>query len=396
MKRIGKLWSRMVSFENLHAAWRKARRGKKRSPAVAEFALRLETSLLKLQHELESGCYWPGAYRLFQIYERKPRTIAAAPFRDRVVHHALMNIIGPPLERRFIHDSYACRVGKGTHAAVARYQRWARRHAYAMKLDIRRYFPNMDHAILKGQLRRRIKDARLLDLLDRIIDGSPASGEPADWFPGDDLLAPAERDRGIPIGNLTSQFFANLYLDDFDHWVKEQLAVKCYLRYVDDMVFLADSKARLWEIAEAVERQLLGLRLRLHPGKIRVVPARCGLDLLGYRVFPWRRRLRDDNGHRFRRRLRQFARAYAAGKMQWPDFNPCVQSWIGHARQADTERLRQVIFESTVFSRGNGPPAPGCCAAAPGTANRTGCVPRTATGTPRTTGTTTGGFGSPG
>ena len=133
-----------------------------------------------------------------------------------------MNLIEPPLDRTFIHDSYACRRGKGVHAAVDRYQGWARRNAYALKMDVARYFPSIDHEILKEKLRRRIKDARVLALLDRIIDTSPPVEEPPVYFPGDDLLTPLERRRGIPIGNLTSQFLANLYLDDLDHYVKQR------------------------------------------------------------------------------------------------------------------------------------------------------------------------------
>jgi RNA-directed DNA polymerase len=156
MKRLGDLWNQVVSFDNLLLAYRKARRGKGRSAPVARFALDLERELLRLQRELKSGEYRPGGYRLFTIYERKPRVIAAAPFRDRVVHHAVMNLIEPPLDRTFIDDSYACRRGKGVHAAVDRYQGWSRRYAYALKLDVRQYFPFIDHPILKEKLRRRL------------------------------------------------------------------------------------------------------------------------------------------------------------------------------------------------------------------------------------------------
>lgn len=180
----------MLTEVFLLLACRKARRGKGRSPGVAWFALDLEKELLEFQRELRDGTYWPGAYRLFQIYERKPRTIAAAPFRDRVVHHAVMNRIEPPLDRTFIHDSYACRRGKGVHAAVDRYQVWSRRNAYALKMDVAKYFPSIDHEILKEKLRRRIKDARVLALLDRIIDTSPPVNEPPVYFPVDDLLTP--------------------------------------------------------------------------------------------------------------------------------------------------------------------------------------------------------------
>ena len=249
MKRLGALWPQVVSFDNLLAAYRKARRGKRRCADVARFALNLEQELLRLQRELQADTYWPGAYRLFRIYGRKPRLIAAAPFRDRVVHHAVMNLIEPPLDRTFIHDSYACRCGKGVHAAVERYQVWSRRNAYALKMDVAQYFPSIDHEILKAKLRRRIKDARVLALLERIIDTSPVVEGGPGHFGEDHLPLPLERRRGIPIGNLTSQFLANLYLDDLDHFVKQTLKVRAYLRYVDDMVALHDDKGCLAEVA---------------------------------------------------------------------------------------------------------------------------------------------------
>ena len=185
MKRLGGIWPKLVSFENLLRAYRKARRGKRERPGVAEFGLDLERQLIALQRDLEIGEYQPCAYRLFTIYDRKPRVIAAAPFRDRVVHHAVMNLVEPALDRTFISDSYACRVGKGVHAAVDRYQAWAQTYRYALKMDVQQYFPSIDHECLKAKLRRRIKDRRALELLDRIIDGSPASDGSPQYFPGD-------------------------------------------------------------------------------------------------------------------------------------------------------------------------------------------------------------------
>lgn len=352
MKRLGGIWPQVVNFANLLYAYRKARRGKGRSPEVARFALNLEHELLALQRELVSGTYQPGAYRLFTVYERKPRLIAAAPFRDRVVHHAVMNLIEPPLDRTFIDDSYACRRGKGTHAAVARYQGWARCYPYALKMDVAQYFPSIDHEVLKQKLRRRIKDTRVLWLLDLLIETSPAQTSLLDTFPGDDLLTARTRRTGIPIGNLTSQFFANLYLDDLDHHVKEALNVRAYLRYVDDTVALDDDKVRLAELRVCVADRLARDRLRLHPHKAHVTRTAQGLNLLGYRVYPHYRRLRDDNGHRFARKLRGFARAYAEGRSGWKDFNPAVQSWIGHAQHADTQGLRSHIFGQVVFRKG--------------------------------------------
>jgi len=352
MKRLDGLWPQLVSFDNLWLAWRKARRGKSRHAGALAFELDLETHLLDLQAALESGDYQPGEYRLFTIYERKPRLIAAAPFPDRVIHHAVMNVIEPPLDRRFITDSYACRQGKGVHRAVNRYQQWAQRYRYAMKLDVRRYFPSIDHACLKATLRRHLRDARVLALLDLIIDRGPVSA-PAEliYFPGDDLLTPVECRCGIPIGNLTSQFFANLYLNELDHGIKETLRAPAYLRYVDDMILLGDDKAELWAWRDWIAGQLAMRRLKLHPTKAKVSRVEEGLDVLGYRVFPTRRRLRSENGLRFRRRLRRFARGYAEGRLDWADFNASVQAWIGHAQHGDTLGLRRVIFSTVHFQR---------------------------------------------
>jgi retron-type reverse transcriptase len=354
MKRLDGIWETVTSFANLLQAYRNARRGKRTKPGVAEFGLNLERELLALQRSLHEGTYQPGSYRLFTIYERKPRVIAAAPFCDRVVHHAVMQVIEPELDRTFISDSYACRKGKGVHAAVDRYQAWAQSYRYVLKFDIQQYFPSIDHDLLKEKLRRRIKDGRVLDLLDCIIESSPQSTTEPHYFPGDNLLTPLDRRTGIPIGNLTSQFFANLYLDDFDHYIKQVLKVRPYLRYVDDMVVLDHDKVRLAEICAAVRERLATERLCLHPRKAHISPVADGLNLLGYLVYPARRRLRSDNGHRFARKFRHMAKAYRTGRLEWAKVAASTQSWIGHAQHADTEGLRRVIFSQVVFTRGMG------------------------------------------
>jgi len=351
MKRIGGLWEAMLAWENLLLAYRKAKRGKRRRPDVAQFGCDLEVELLALQQQLRDGSYQPGAYRQFTVYERKPRVISVAPFRDRVVHHAVMNVIEPPLDKRFIDDCYACRQGKGVHKAVDRYQRYATRYAYVLKLDICRYFPSIDHAILLSHLQRRIKDPQVLALLETIIGHSPEPDGPLDYFLGDDLLTPLERRKGLPIGNLTSQFFANLYLDDFDHWLKETLRVPAYLRYVDDFYLLDNNKARLWDACAQIGQKLAELRLRLHPRKRQVCRTADWVDVLGYLIKPHQRRLRNDNGLRFRRKLHRLAAAYAQGRVNFSDINPSVQSWIGHARHADTEGLRKTLFDGVIFRR---------------------------------------------
>ena len=185
--------------------------------------------------------------------EPKPRTISAAPYRDRVVHHALCNIIAPIFEGTFISDSYANRIGFGTHRALRRFTEFARSSLYILQCDIRKYFPSIDHGILKELVRRKIKCAETLWLIDSIIDGSNEQEPVIHHFPGDDLLAPLQRRRGLPIGNLTSQFFANIYLNGFDHFLKEQLRVKKYIRYVDDFALFSDDWEFLAEARLAIE-----------------------------------------------------------------------------------------------------------------------------------------------
>ena len=354
MKRLSRIWPEVTSFSNLLNAYRKARKGKQSKSTVSEFSLNLEIELLCLQQELIDFTYQPGSYRLFTIYERKKRQIAAAPFRDRVVHHALLNIIEPSIDRRFIFDSYACRKDKGVHAAVNRYQQWSKEYPYVLKMDIEQYFPSIDHTILKAKLRHYLKDKYVLDLINRIIDTTPTESGRADliYFPGDDLLTPLEHTTGLPIGNLTSQFFANVYLDAVDHFIQEKLKVGCYLRYVDDLLVMGRDKNLLHTIRENIRERLAEDRLRLHPRKAHIYQTARGIDLFGYQVFPHKRKLRNDNGHAFHRRLRKMAKLYLEGRLDFDEIHPRVRSWIGHAIHGETEGLRKKLFGSTIFRRG--------------------------------------------
>ncbi len=191
----------------------------------------------------------------------------------------------------------------------------------------------------------------MLDLLNRIVDASPDTSAPFDLFAGDDLFSALARRRGIPIGNLTSQFFANLYLDDFDHWLKETLRVPAYLRYVDDLILLDNDKQLLWKYCEQVGDYLLGIRLRLHERKRQIFRTTEWVDVLGYRLSQTRRLLRNDNGYRFRRKLNRLAEGYARRRLNWEDINPSVQSWIGHACHAETKGLRKKLFYGVKFQR---------------------------------------------
>ena len=351
MKRHGDLWRQVISFEALLRAAEQARRGKRFRPDVAAFHFNLEHELWALHEELSTKTYRPGAYRSFLICEPKPRQISAAPYRDRVVHHALVNVLEPIYERSFIADSYACRKGKGTHAAVDRCQEFARRFRYVLKADVQKFFPSLDHEILKSLVARKIKDRDVLGLVNRIIDHSNPQEEVQNWFPGDDLLTPGERRRGIPIGNQTSQFFANVYLDPLDHFVKDRLAIRGYVRYVDDFLVFSDDKRHLGDVRERVKDFLVGLRLRLHPKKSVIFPVNDGIRFLGYRVLPTHRLLVKENVRRFRRRVRRMQRDYAAWRVSFAAVHQRLMSWNGHARQANTYRLRCRLFDTISFQR---------------------------------------------
>jgi hypothetical protein len=209
----------VASVENLFRAAARARRGKSRRPDVEDWWLRRESEVLALRAELLSGAYQPAGYRLFEVHEPKRRVIAAAPFRDRVVHHALCNLLAPLLARRFIARSFSCQIGKGTTAARECCRRLTNRHRYVLKCDVARFFPNLDHDILLAQLAGVVRCEGVRSLVRSILASFRTGPEvPAPLFPGDDLVEAVGRPRGLPIGNLTSQLWGNFYLDPLDHW----------------------------------------------------------------------------------------------------------------------------------------------------------------------------------
>jgi RNA-directed DNA polymerase len=353
VKTYKRLYPRICEFENLYRAYRKARKGKRNRPDVAAFEFNLEFELPLLQEELVNETYRPSPYRHFTLYERKPRRISAAPFRDRVAHHALCRVIEPIWEARFIHDSYACRVGKGTHAALDRCTYFARRYRYVLRGDIVQFFPSVDHATLYDLLARRIACPPTLRLIERIIasgTGVHADNWKMQWFPGDDLFA-ASRPRGLPIGNQTSQFWANVFLHELDKFAKQTLRCPAYLRYCDDFALFADDKPTLHRWRQEIEEFLAPLRLQLHPLKSSVYPVTNGVPFLGFQVFPDYRRLRRDNGVYFERRLKRMMRRYAAGELSREKLEASVRGWIAHAAHGDTWHLRWSILRRFVIPR---------------------------------------------
>jgi len=336
---MSRLYERIHSFQNLWLAARRAARGKRSRPDVAAFLLDLEPELLALEEELRSGAWQPGGYRTFRITEPKERLICAAPFRDRVVHQAVVQVLEPRFERGFVHDSYACRKGKGTHAALRRVAAWARTWPWFLKVDVEKFFPSVDHAVLLGLVARRVRCPRTLDLLARILASWESDEAPPRWFPGDDLLAPCRRARGLPIGNLTSQFLANVCLDPVDHLVKDRLRVRAYARYCDDLVVLGPSAAALRPVRAAISEVLARLRLTPHPRKTRIQPVEQGIPWVGFTVRPRELRLREDSLRRARRRFRCFARRLATGRADAARIAASVQAWRAHAAHAGAAGL---------------------------------------------------------
>jgi RNA-directed DNA polymerase len=358
-KRHHKLFEQIASFQALHEAAMRAICGKRSKPGAAAFMANLERNLLRIEQSLREGSWRGGNYTVIHVRDPKPRMVSAAPFADRVVHHALCSVVEPIFERGFIADSYANRKGFGTHRAIARYEHYRDRYAYVLRCDIYRYFPSIDHAIVKADLRRRIACAPTLALLDAIIDGSNPQ-EPINLiFPGDDLFTPLSRRRGLPIGNLTSQLFGNVYLDGLDHFIKEVLRVPGYVRYVDDFALFHDDPQVLERWRTKIAYYFEGRRMVLHPVKTRIVPCAEPAEFLGLVLCgSGHRRLPESNVRRFRNRLRGLRDQWRAGTVEAEDIQQRVQSWIAHAAHANTWRLRRTLFRGGWFDPAREPDCP--------------------------------------
>jgi RNA-directed DNA polymerase len=331
MKRKGHLFEQIVTFKNLHHAAQKAFQGnKKYTLRAAQFYFHLEQELLALEEELLSGSYRPLPYHTFLIYEPKQRHISASDFRDRVVHHAICHYLEPLLDKAIIFDSYACRVEKGGHAAVKRAQTFARRFNYVLKCDIRKYFETIDHERLKQILGKNIKDPKLLDVLTIIIDHAVpeyASG------------------KGLPIGALTSQLFANLYLGELDHYLKERLQIKGYLRYMDDFLTFGQTKAELRDTLSLI-REFVSTRLlvELKEEATLLTPVSQGIPFLGFRIFPGIIRLDRRHLISFRRTIRAREQAYLNGEIDEQFLIRSVNSLVAHIAHANTYRMRKDLL----------------------------------------------------
>ena len=351
MKTAKNLFEKIIAFDNLLLASRKAQKGKKYKPNVAHFNVNLEKELLALERELQAETYQPGNYRTFYITDPKVRMISAAPYRDRVVHHALCNIIEPIFDKSMIFDTYANRKGKGTHKAIYRCQHFLRQNNWYLKCDIQKYFPSIDHKILKQAIRQKISCAKTLRLIDRIIDNSNPQEPIFDYFPDDDLFSRTERRHGLPMGNLTSQYFANLYLSAFDHFVKNELRSE-YIRYVDDFIIFGNSKQQMHDFRKRIEYFLEKKRLKIHKHKTIIAPSEEGVSFLGQRIFKTHRRLRSENVRLFWKRLNKKVEQFRNDTISATHFEQSLNAWRGHALQANTEGLVRLTDKIIIFKKG--------------------------------------------
>lgn len=296
----------LTALGNLHTCWRHARQAKTHSLRVQRFDADPLHYLSLIQQRLRDRAYTFGPYRSFTVREKKFRQVVDAPMKDRVVHWMLYSHLLPIWKPRFIHDTYGNLPGRGTHVAVRRLADFARKpaNAWVLQLDISKYFHSVPHEQLKACVLRHLGDEDLRRLIASLIDSYRTDSR------YDDLFAPNSRYRqtpakGMPIGNLTSQLFANIYLDDFDHWLKECLRVKHYIRYVDDLVILGQSHEELKQLAGQIVQRLDAIGLTIHPRKVRLAPTRAGIHFLGYIVWPGHISAGNYMRRRFHYRLRE-------------------------------------------------------------------------------------------
>ena len=343
-KRHNELWPQIATFSALRRAAKRAIRGKRKKPGAAAFQFALERELLRLEAELNNAAYRTGRYIEIRLKRPKERLVSAAPFRDRVVQHALMDVVAPLFEAGFIGHSFANRIGKGTHRAISAYEHYRDRHGFVLRCDIFRFFPSIDHAVLKADFRRRIACQKTLWLMDLIVDGSNPQEPVHLHFPGDDLLAPLARRRGLPIGNLTSQFSANVYLDPLDHFATEVLQAP-YLRYVDDFALFHNDPRVLQEWRDRIAVFLAHRRLKLHPRKTTIAPTDQPSEFLGYVLHAGgKRSLPEANVAAFKGRLKGMLHAARAGVLDVSQVHARMDSWAAHADHAHTRALQRAIL----------------------------------------------------
>lgn len=327
MKRIGNIFNQICALDNLYLAHEKARKGKTKRYGVRLFEKNLDTNLRQIQRELIDGTYRTSEYDVFTIHDPKERTVYRLPYRDRIVHHAIMNLLEDVWVSVFITNTYACIKGRGIHGVVKHIRRDLKDitgTGYCLKLDIRKFYPSIDHDVMKQIIRRKIKDARLLDLLDGIIDSAP----------------------GVPIGNYLSQFFANLYLSYFDHWLKEEKRVKYYYRYADDIVILGPDKEYLHGLFADIAAYL---RDRLHlevKDNYQIFPIEArGIDFVGYIFFHTHTLMRKSIKKRLCRKVARLNKTNLTAK----EYRRRIAPWLGWAKHCNSKHLLKTVCHEQIL-----------------------------------------------
>ena len=303
---------------------------------MQEFERHLKENILQLRMELIFYLYRPKPLETFILHDPKTRVISKSAFRDRIVHHALCNIIEPLFENSFIWDSYANRKEKGVLKAIQRFGFFKQKiskndhkTSFVLKADISHYFDSVDHSILLEIIKRKVKDKRIIWLIKQILNNYHTS-----------------QGKGMPLGNLTSQFFANVYLSELDKYTKHQLKVKYYIRYVDDFVILHNSESFLENLKEKVEEYLSKtLSLKLHKEKTKVIPLKKGVCFLGFKIFPYHRLLKKKNQRKFLRKMQELDSMYKEKRVTYDQIYDSLEGWLAHAKHASTFKLRQKVVK---------------------------------------------------
>ena len=330
------LYNKVISVSNLFLAYKRARKHKTKKDYVIEFEKKLISNILELNRGLQNQTYLPRTLKTFILRDPKTRKISKSAFRDRIVHHAIFRIIESRFEKIFIYDSCANRIGKGNLFALKRFDEFKRkvtknftRESYCLKADIKHYFEEVDHEILINILKRKIRDERVIWLIGQILNNTPMQG--------------GEAKKGMPLGNLTSQFFANVYLNELDYFVKHQLKAKYYIRYVDDFVILHESKEQLENWKAKIEEFLKQeLKIEHHPQKSRIISLSRGVDFVGFRNFYYYRLLRKRNIKNMKQKIEMFKQ----GLMSEEKFLDSFQGWSAYAKWANNYKLRENLRSS--------------------------------------------------
>jgi retron-type reverse transcriptase len=354
-KKLKDIYKEIYDFDNLYNAYVCARKNKRYRKDVLKFTDNLEENLINIQNKLIYNQYEVGRYKEFYVHEPKKRLILSLPFEDRIVQWSLFNALNPYFEKGYIKDSYGCRVNKGAHGAIERLQYWLKKidrsgkKYYCLKMDISKYFYRVDHNILINILNKYIDDKDTLELLRKIIKCESSCGFQDEFMDIDENSRTTKR--GMPIGNLSSQMFANLYLNELDQFVKRELRMKYYIRYMDDFLILSDDKKELHRLLEEINiflKEELNLNLN---NKTSLNPVNTGIEFVGYRIWSTHIKLRKSTTKRIKSRLKYLKKQYSKKRIPFSRIDSTVQSYMGMLKHCNSYNLQKNLFESFVLKR---------------------------------------------